>query len=490
MLPEGLSNSLCSLSVNEPRLTFTTWFRIRKSTGQVILDSNDPNGPRFAKTVIQSCCRLSYDDVQDVLDGIEIPLTKRPTVFESGDNSNINSSNSWELLVQDFHLLREICGKIRKNRFQQGSIRVIKPKMTFHLDDNDVPLSYSYERHSVSHWIVEELMLLCNEVVAIKLCGALGTKAVVRCHPAPSLDSLTYRIRSDFNFPEWDSSSSRALFESLKLAKAKLGEELYRVIEFWVMKKMTPAEYCTYTPGHSRHYAISFDFYTHFTSPIRRYADIMVHRQLQRVLERSEVDGNGNGDGGDTDPLANTLTEQEQEGEATSIKYQCENCNVFKRRAREAQEACDVSFYCMYLRNQKAVEFTMCTVTWIFEKCLIVFVPVWFKFTGGVPDGYLADNPRVAELEEILRGPESTTMESDGSVTVKWSGESHDTHISLYDRIPVAVVPLNTVPISFAALLLPPHHNAHHSAHLLDGEPPRYDLDVVDDDNSDLLQGN
>ena len=127
MLPEGLSNSLCSLTVNEPRLTFTTWFRVRKSTGEVILDSNDPNGPRFAKTVLQSCCRLSYDDVQDVLDGIEIPLTQRPVVFESGDDHS--NSNSWELLVRDFHLLREVCGKIRKNRFEQGSFRVNKPKM-------------------------------------------------------------------------------------------------------------------------------------------------------------------------------------------------------------------------------------------------------------------------------------------------------------------------------------------------------------------------
>ena len=123
----------------------------------------------------------------------------------------------------------------------------------------------------------------------------------------------------------------------------------------------------------------------------------------------------------------------------------------------------------------------MCIVTRLLEKCITVFIPkltktfpVWINFTGRIPDWFLADNPRLAELEEILKGPESITWRSRTSVSVKWHEESHERQISLYDRIAVAVFPLDTVPISFATLLLPPLYN---DAPQLDSEPPCHDHD-------------
>lgn len=469
MLPEGLSNSLCSLTANEPKLTFTAWFRIRRATGEVILDSNDPNGPRFAKTVIQSCCRLSYEEVQNVLDDVYIPLTERPTVFGG-------PRNSWELLVKDFKLLFNICGKVRKQRFQNGSIRIDKRKMRFKFDELDMPRSYAFETHSPSHWMIEELMLLANQAVAVKICE-LGGSAVLRRHPPPdakSFKELGERIRTKLEIAEWDGSSSRGLFESLKLVKARLGLKMSHLIEFLVMKTMKPAQYCTLESGKNRHYALAFDFYSHFTSPIRRYPDIMVHRQLQTVLELNAMN---------LDP--ETRSDLISQAEVGAVETQCNQCNVLKKKSRLVQENCDVAFFCIYLRNKKEVDISTSTVMSVTEKCLNVYVPklntdcpIWFKLTSKVPDWFLAGDPKRAELEEIVNGPESITFVSESEALVRWSSEAEPVKISQYDKVPIVIVPLDTVPISFATLLLPPHHKMYSEEAHLDGESPDQ-IDIV-----------
>lgn len=447
MLPEGLCNSLCSLNANEPKLTFTSWYRIRRSTGEVILDPKDPNGPRFAKTVIQSCCRFSYEEVQDVLDGTEIPLTKRPTVF--------GSHNSWDVLCKDIFLLYHVCSKVRGLRFDHGSVRIDKSKMRFKLNEDDVPVSYSYESHSASHWMIEELMLLSNQVVAMKI-SELGGSAVLRRHPPPepkSFGELSEKIKTQLGMPDWDGSTSRKLFESLQAAKSKLGFKIGQLAEFLVMKTMRPAQYCSLRSGSVHHYALSFDFYTHFTSPIRRYPDILVHRQLQTILELGAC-------------FLDPLTMEPSEPEILGLEQQCTLCNAMKKKSREAQESCDVSFFCIYLRNKKEVNCTRGTVMSVTEKCLNIYVPklgkdcpVFFKLTSKVPDWYLAKDPRRAVLEEVLKGPLSITYVNPSEAVVTWS-ESDSHRVKLFDQLDVVIVPLETVPISFATILLPPRHHA------------------------------
>jgi len=443
MLPEGLCNALCSLNANEPKLTFTALFRVRRSTGEVILDLADPNGPRFAKTVIQSCCRFTYEEVQSVLDGVEIPLTKRPTVF---------GTNTWESLEKDIFLLYDICGKVRDRRFDHGSVRIDKSKMRFKLDSEDMPTGYEYEHHSPSHWMIEELMLLANEVVAKKICQ-IGDSAVLRRHPCPqpkSFGELSENIRTNLGLEEWDGSTSKDLFRSIQLAREKLGPKMASLIEYLVMKTMRPAQYCTQASGDYRHYALAFDYYTHFTSPIRRYPDIMVHRQLQTVLEM-EACGLAAAD------VAVTAEELK------TVNDQCTLCNVKKKKSREAQDACDLSFFCIYLRNKHEFNIATGTVMSITEKCFNVFVPkinkdcpVFFTLHAKAPEWYLADSPQRAELEEIMKGPAAIAYASENLGLVQWTSTSERVRINLFDEVKVVIVPLESVPISFALRLLPP----------------------------------
>ena len=444
MLPEGLCNALCSLNANEPKLTFTSWFRIRRSTGEVILDPSDPNGPRFAKTVIQSCCRFTYEEVQDILDGVPIPLTKRPTVF--------GSHNSWDMLVKDVFLLYDICDKVRSLRFNNGSVRIDKSKMRFKLNEDDVPVSYEYESHTPSHWMIEELMLLSNEVVAKKICE-VGDAAVLRRHPAPqpkSFNELSQNIREKLGIVEWDGSTSKALFASLQLVKQKLGDKMGSLIEYLVMKTMRPAQYCTQVSGNFHHYALSFDYYTHFTSPIRRYPDIMVHRQLQTVLEMNACG------------LSADLVKPSKE-EVDGVEAQCTDCNVMKKKSREAQESCDVAFFCIYLRNRHEINITTGTVMSITEKCFNVFVPkinkdcpVFFTLHAKAPEWFMANDPKRVELDAIMAGPAIMTYVSDSLGIVQWTNSSERIKVSLFDLVKLVIVPLDTVPISFAIRLLPP----------------------------------
>jgi protein SSD1 len=382
------------------------------------------------------------------LDGNEIPLTKRPTVF--------GAHNSWELLVKDVFLLYDVCEKVRNRRFENGSVRIDKSKMRFKLNEEDVPVSYDYDSHSASHWMIEELMLLSNEVVAMKICE-IGDSAVLRRHPAPqekSFNELSERIRDTLGVKEWNGSTSKALFSSLQIVRQKLGPKMGSLIEFLVMKTMRPAQYCTQVSGNSHHYALAFDYYTHFTSPIRRYPDVMVHRQLQTVLEMEAC--------GLT--CADVAATPE---ELASIDAQCTECNAMKKKSREAQEACDVSFFCIYLRNRHEFNIASGTVMSVTLSCFNVFVPkinkdcpIFFNLVAKAPEWFLAGTPQRAELDAIMVGPSSAVYASDSLGLIQWTPTSERIRINLFDQVKVVIVPLETVPISFAVRLLPPTHEA------------------------------
>lgn len=432
MLPEQLSNGVCSLTANEDKLTFSCWFNMSRKTGLVI-----PGSEKFGKSVINSCCRFSYDEVQRIIDGDSFSVSSRPVVFHG---------HAWEDIVGDLHRTLAVCRKIRENRFDRGSMRIDKQKMIFKIDrETDTPVSFKLEEHSESHWMIEELMLMANKLVAIFISTesafdpALQNSAVLRMHPPPEpngiakVKDLVSKLLGQ-NCP-FDASTSKSLYQSLVNIRQSSGDDVANLVEYLVMKCMRPAEYvCLSTIDDVSHFALSFDFYTHFTSPIRRYADILVHRQIDWVLNKMS---------------GNCIVD--------NIQEQCDKCNAKKKASRLAQEAFDTSFFCIYLRNQSTLTVCKAVVKAVMEKQIVVFVP---QLAKEAPVFYLLNdkNSKFAQgylVDEVKNLPMIKDAQvREGDVTLTWTnGAKRD--ISVLDPVHVVVLPLDSVPISFTLLLVP-----------------------------------
>jgi ribonuclease R len=255
MLPERLSNFICSLRPNEDKLTFSVIFDLNEK-GKILKTW-------MGKTIINSTRRFSYEEVQEVIE------TK-------------NGELSKEILLLD-----NIAKEIRKKRMKSGAIAFDKKEVKFNLDEKGKPLSVYHKEQKDAHKLVEEYMLLANKAVAEKIGKvSQGTKPktfIYRIHDIPNPDKLGnlsefvsklgYSMKTDTR-----KNISNSFNKLLKDCEGK-GEE--NLIETLAIRSMAKAEYSTQNIGH---YGLAFDYYTHFTSPIRRYPDLLVHRLLFAYL--------------------------------------------------------------------------------------------------------------------------------------------------------------------------------------------------------------
>ena len=268
MLPEVLSNNLCSLRPNEEKLCFSAVFEIDYKA-QII-------SQWFGRTIILSDKRFSYEEAQQVLE------TKQGEYVE-------------ELLN-----LNELAAILRKERFKKGAIGFDKIEVKFILDKEGKPMGVFFKEAKDSNKLIEDFMLLANRKVAEYIGSAILKKSVSN-DKAKSERSFVYRIHDrpnedklrDFSLLvkglgySLKTSNHKEIAASLNqlLADAK-GKKEQGMIEQLAIRTMSKAVYSTQNIGH---YGLAFDYYTHFTSPIRRYPDIMVHRLLQYYLD---VDNN------------------------------------------------------------------------------------------------------------------------------------------------------------------------------------------------------
>ncbi len=256
MLPERLSNELCSLRPNEESLCFSAVFELDEDAAI--------QSEWFGRTVIYSDFRFAYEEAQLVLDGEK----------HKYDN----------LLVA----LNKIAKKLNKKRFKNGSINFETKEVRFDLDDEGKPIGIKVKERKDAHKLVEEFMLLANKRVA-HFVGKEKNKAgknnfVYRIHDLPDLDKLEdlrlfaskFGYHLQFNNPNQISSS---LNKFMKEIEGKPEQDLLQSLAIRTMAK------AIYTTENIGHYGLGFDFYTHFTSPIRRYPDVLVHRVLQAVLD-------------------------------------------------------------------------------------------------------------------------------------------------------------------------------------------------------------
>ncbi|XP_050352062.1 DIS3-like exonuclease 2 [Nymphalis io] len=277
MLPDDMC-MLCSLFPGVDKLAFSVFWEVTES-GIVI-------SHRFAKTIIHSCCQLSYEHAQAVLEGKENAEENFPEIY---------NGFSYQDVSETIKILGKLSAIFRKNRFEGGALSIDQPKVSFHLSPiNGLPDSFCIYQSKESHQLIEEFMLLANMTVAKRIYDDHPKLAVLRCHPTPSIYMLKKFAKSLKPMGiDLDISSAGDLHRSL-LSYVGPAEERGKamVLNMLCAKPMTRAKYfCAGGQGEEdfHHYALNVPLYTHFTSPIRRYADIMVHRLLAASLNYRDV---------------------------------------------------------------------------------------------------------------------------------------------------------------------------------------------------------
>jgi len=291
MLPEHLSNGICSLRPDEEKLTFSCIFEMNDKAQ--VLKSH------IARTVIKSNRRFTYDEAQQIIEtGV-------------GDYSE-------EIMTLD-----RLAKILRAERYANGSVEFDRAEVRFDIDETGHPVGVYFKESKDANKLIEEFMLLANKTVATAIgCPPARKKPkafVYRVHDMPDPGKLAdlSKIARTFGFKVKDHGSSREVNRSINSMLADVkgrGEENF--LSTLAIRSMAKAVYTTVNVGH---YGLAFDYYTHFTSPIRRYPDMMVHRLLERYLS-----GGRSVNAGKLEELCKHSSDMEQlaaNAERASIKY-------------------------------------------------------------------------------------------------------------------------------------------------------------------------
>ncbi|KQO34146.1 ribonuclease R [Flavobacterium sp. Leaf82] len=268
MLPEVLSNFACSLRPNEEKYTFSAIFEVSENA-QVI-------NQWFGRTVIYSDQRFAYEEAQYIIETKDSTIPVDISI--TGESYTVSDEITNATLKLD-----ELAKILRKKRMANGAISFDKVEVKFNLDEQGEPEGVYFKVSKDANHLIEEFMLLANRKVA-EYIGKQKKTFVYRIHDEPNEDKLIamqtviakFGYKIDFRNKGDISKSLNALMEEVN------GKKEQNLIDTLAIRSMSKAKYSTENIGH---YGLAFDYYSHFTSPIRRYPDVMVHRLLQYYLD-------------------------------------------------------------------------------------------------------------------------------------------------------------------------------------------------------------
>lgn len=305
MLPERLSNGVCSLRPNEDKLCFSAVFEMDNNAEVV--------NQWFGRTVINSNQRFSYEEAQEIIETRQ--GDHAPTILK----------------------LNELAHILRERKFKNGAISFESDEVKFHLDEKGKPLGVYTRERKDAHKLIEDFMLLANrkvaEYIGKKEKGKNKLTFVYRFHDTPNPDTLTTfsQFASRFGHKLTIKTDKEAA-KSLNALMTKIeGTKEQNLLTTLAIRSMAKA---IYTTKNTSHYGLAFDYYTHFTSPIRRYPDVMVHRLLQFYL-----------DGG-------------KKINAEHYEKMSEHASQMEKRAAEAERASVKYKQAEFLEDQVGVEYT------------------------------------------------------------------------------------------------------------------------------------
>ena len=275
MLPEELCNDKCSLRPGEDKLCMSVVFTM-DADARVLKY-------KICRTVIRSDFRLDYDQAQDIIES-HSAFTRQKDGNETATTADVSTELSQAILT-----LNTLAAKLRAERIANGALTIEQDEMRFHLDEHGHPTDIYFESPNEAHHLIEEFMLLANRTVA-KAVGS-GRPFVYRVHDLPNGEKL----------------------EEVKAFKRKMGSRVtQQTIDLLTIRAQAKAVYSTYNIGH---YGLAFSHYTHFTSPIRRYPDLLVHRLVEKYILTGK-------------PISFTREELEEK---------CEHCSACEQEAAQAE---------------------------------------------------------------------------------------------------------------------------------------------------------
>ena len=332
MLPKPLTEDICSLRGGVERLTFSVFFRFNAETGLPV----EGVAPRFTKAVIKSAAALTYAEAQHMMD----------------------DPNDASPLANDLRNINACARSLRKRRIDAGALTLASPEVRFEMDkETNQPLDVGMYVTREANQMVEEMMLLANVASAERILRAFPSYALLRRHPTPAprmFDPLLKACRAVG--VECDVSTSKKLADSLDAAVRPDDAYFNTLLRIVATRCMSQAVYCVsgaHSVNERVHYGLAAPLYTHFTSPIRRYADVVVHRLLNAALglERAHT----------------SLQDSE------ALKAVADNINVRHRNSQMAARA-SVELHTHIFFRKKAAE-TEARVIRVRANGLIVFVP-------------------------------------------------------------------------------------------------------------------